>query len=76
MSENLRWAGTIGFAGLLALLALGGTIILAVHGNPIPEVLSSFDSLAGGTFFTLVGAMAGARASQNGAQVQSGQART
>jgi hypothetical protein len=71
--DALRWFGTMGMAGLMALLALGGTILLALHGQQIPEVLSSFDGLAGGAFFGIVGAMAGARASQNAVQISNGQ---
>ena len=71
--DTLRWLGTLGIAGALGLVAFVGIVLLALNGKPVPDVLNQLAVLAGGAFFTAVGAMIGARASQNGQQIASGQ---
>lgn len=66
MSDTARWFGTIGIAGILALVALIGMFLLAYHGKQIPTELSAIAIGANVLFFGQNLTMIGARASQNG----------
>ena len=58
------------FTGLLATIALAGTVVLALRGAPIPPEITALDGLIGGAFFALRGASLGGRVSVSAQQQQ------
>ena len=71
--ETARWFGTTLIAGLFGLVSLVGIVILALTGRSVDDTLKLIAVGASTGFFTAFGSMVGAKASQNGAQAQSGQ---
>lgn len=55
---SINWIGLVSelFAGMIGVLAVGGTVLLAIHNEPINPTLMVIDGAVVGSYFALKGA--------------------